>query len=210
MEIEFVGAARTVTGSMHLVRANGSTILLDCGLYQGRRRESAERNRHLPLPVGEIDAVVLSHAHIDHSGALPLLPSRGFLRLGLRDQRDPRSRGGHAPRRAAIQISDARYLNKQRDRDGDDEHEPIEPLYEDEDVIAILQRFVSLPYRHKQTIARASVLTFLDAGHVLGSAITVLDVDEKGKQKRLVFTGDLGRSDRPILKTPRCPRTPTS
>ncbi len=203
MEIEFVGAARTVTGSMHLVRANGRTILLDCGLYQGPRRESAERNRHLPLPVGDIDAVVLSHAHIDHSGALPLLPKLGYrgavyATSATRDLAAVMLRDA-----AAIQVSDARFLNKQYDRNDEDKH--VEPLYEDEDAIAILERFVSLPYRHPYQIAPGIVLHFLDAGHVLGSAITVLDVDEGGKKKRLVFTGDLGRYDRPILRDPEVP-----
>src|SRR5262245_3219768 len=118
MEIEFVGAAQTVTGSMHLVRANGVTLLLDCGLYQGPRRESAERNRRLPLPVDKIDAVVLSHAHIDHSGALPMLPKLGFkgpvyATSATRDLAAVMLRDA-----AAIQLSDARFLNRQRERDG--------------------------------------------------------------------------------------------
>jgi metallo-beta-lactamase family protein len=203
MEIEFVGAARTVTGSMHLVRANGATILLDCGLFQGPRRESAERNRNIPLPVGEIDAVVLSHAHIDHSGALPLLPAKGFrgavyATSATRDLATVMLRDA-----AAIQVSDARFVNKQHERDGDEDR--VEPLYRDEDVVAILERFVSLPYRHPTTIAPGIVLSFFDAGHVLGSAVTVLDIDEHGKKKRLVFTGDLGRNDRPILRDPEVP-----
>ncbi|HVY47999.1 MAG TPA: MBL fold metallo-hydrolase [Minicystis sp.] len=204
MEIEFVGAAQTVTGSMHLVRANGATILLDCGLYQGPRRESIERNRHLPLPVREISAVVLSHAHIDHSGALPVLPKLGYrgpvyATSATRDLAAVMLRDA-----AAIQESDARYINRQRDKQGRaDEH--VEPIYDDEDVVAIVERFVSLPYRHAAPIGPGIHLTFLDAGHVLGSAVTVLDVEEGGVTRRLVFTGDLGRYDRPILRDPEVP-----
>jgi metallo-beta-lactamase family protein len=201
MEIEFVGAAQTVTGSMHLVRTRHATVLLDCGLYQGRRRESFERNRRLPLPVKEIDAVVLSHAHIDHSGALPLLVAQGF---------DGPIFATHATRdlcaamlrdAAYIQESDARYLNKQIDR-GELDAEPVEALYTEADALAALDRFVSLPYHHGFDVAPGVRVTFHDAGHVLGSAITALDVDEGGGWRRVVFTGDLGRHHMPILRDP--------
>ncbi|MFO0608659.1 MAG: MBL fold metallo-hydrolase [Polyangiales bacterium] len=201
MEIEFVGAAQTVTGSMHLVRTRHATVLLDCGLYQGRRRESFERNRKLPLPVAEIDAVVLSHAHIDHSGALPLLVAQGF---------DGPIFATHATRdlcaamlrdAAFIQEADARYLNKQIDR-GELDSAPVEPLYTEADALAALERFVSLPYHHTFDVAPGVRVTFHDAGHVLGSAITALDVDEGGGWRRVVFTGDLGRHHMPILRDP--------
>lgn len=201
MEVEFIGAAQTVTGSMHLVRTAHATILLDCGLFQGRRRESNERNRSLPLPVASIDAVVLSHAHIDHSGALPLLVKQGY--------RGP-IYATHATRdlcaamlidAAMIQEADARYLNHQIERgriDGD----RVEALFTEADAIAALGQFVGIPYHRTFEVAKGVRVTYFDAGHVLGSAITALDVDEGDRTRRLVFTGDLGRSHMPILRDP--------
>jgi metallo-beta-lactamase family protein len=201
MQIEFVGAAQTVTGSMHLVRTPHATILLDCGLFQGRRRESAERNRRLPLPVDEVDLVVLSHAHIDHSGALPLLVKQGF-RGPIFATHATRDLCAAMLRDAAfIQEADARYLNKQIAR-GDIDSDPVEPLYTEEDALAAIERFVSLAYHRPFTIAPGVTLTFHDAGHVLGSAVTTLEVEEDGRTKRVVFTGDLGRPDMPILRDP--------
>jgi metallo-beta-lactamase family protein len=204
VEIQFVGAAQTVTGSMHIVRTEHATVLLDCGLFQGKRRESFEVNRHLRVRASEIDVVVLSHAHIDHSGALPMLGKSGFdgaiyatpatrdlAALMLRDA-------------AAIQKADARHLNKQAVREGR-EGELIEPIYSEEDVLDTLSRFVSVPYHRPISIANGVRVTFFDAGHVLGSAITVLDIEEGGKKRRIVFTGDLGRAGRPILRDPEIP-----
>jgi metallo-beta-lactamase family protein len=200
VEIEFVGAAQTVTGSMHLIRTSKAVVLLDCGLFQGRRRESHERNSHFPLRAREISAVVLSHAHIDHSGALPLLARNGyegpiFATPATRDLCTVMLRDA-----AAIQEQDARFLNKQAEREGT--HDEVAPLYTDEDVVEAVSRIVSLPYRQRLQIADGVHLTFLDAGHVLGSAVTVLDVRDGPDEKRLVFTGDLGRKDRPIISDP--------
>jgi metallo-beta-lactamase family protein len=200
MYLEFHGAAQTVTGSMHLLRTKSATVLLDCGLYQGRRRESFERNQHLPIDPRSVDAVVLSHAHIDHSGALPMLVKNGYdgpiyATPATRDLCAVMLRDA-----AAIQLADARFLNHQAAKDGSDAH--VEALYGDEDVIAAIERFLSVPYRRPVPIADGVRLTFLDAGHVLGSAITVLDVEEGGRTTRVVFTGDLGRYDRPILRDP--------
>lgn len=204
MELEFVGAAQTVTGSMHLLRTDHATILLDCGLYQGRRRESYERNLRLPLPISEISAVVLSHAHIDHSGALPMLVKNGydgaiFATPATRDLCSVMLRDA-----AAIQLSDARHLNRQAQREGRPD-DALEPLYSDEDAVEAIDRIISVPYRRHLSIAPNIRLSFLDAGHVLGSAITVLDVKEGGVERRIVFTGDLGRKDRPILRDPEVP-----
>ncbi|HTJ80632.1 MAG TPA: MBL fold metallo-hydrolase [Polyangiaceae bacterium] len=199
MEIEFVGAAQTVTGSMHVVRTPHGTILLDCGLFQGARQESIEKNRHLRVPIRELKAVVLSHAHIDHSGAIPLLYKQGYkgpvyatpatrslCTVMLRDA-------------AAIQESDARHLNKHPDKKG---AEPIEPLYTDEDVVRAIEHMIAVPYHTTVPVAPGVDVTFFDAGHVLGSAITALDFEEGKVKKRLLFTGDLGRADRPILRDP--------
>ena len=201
MEIQFVGAAQTVTGSMHLVRTKHATVLLDCGMFQGRRRESFERNRHLPVPVRELSAVVVSHAHIDHSGAIPMLAKNGYTRPiyatpATRDLCAVMLRDA-----AAIQASDARFLNRHAERDGLD-CDPVEPLYDDDDVVTALERFVSVPYHTPIPIARGVEVTFIDAGHVLGSAVTILDVEEDDKKRRIVFTGDLGRENRPILRDP--------
>ncbi|MBI5513459.1 MAG: MBL fold metallo-hydrolase [Deltaproteobacteria bacterium] len=201
MEIEFVGAAGTVTGSMHLVRTRHATVLLDCGLYQGRRQESFARNRHLPVSAPDVDAVVLSHAHIDHSGALPLLCKNGFegpiyATHATRDLCSVMLRDA-----AMIQAADARHLNKQIAR-GDLDSDPVEPLYSDEDALGAIERFISLPYHQKVPVAPGVTLTFYDAGHVLGSALTALDVEENHRTRRLVFTGDLGRRNMPILKDP--------
>ena len=201
MELEFIGAAQTVTGSMHLVRTKHGAILLDCGLYQGRRRESAERNSKLAVRVEELRAVVLSHAHIDHSGALPILYKRGYegpiyATPATRDLCTVMLRDA-----AAIQDSDARFLNKQNAKEGRGE-EMVEPLYTDEDVVKAIEHFHSIPYRQRVSIGPGMTVSFLDAGHVLGSAVTILDVEEGGKRTRVVFTGDLGRAGRPILRDP--------
>jgi metallo-beta-lactamase family protein len=204
MQIEFLGAAQTVTGSMHLVRTRHAAVLLDCGLYQGRRRESYERNRELELPVSELSAVVLSHAHIDHSGALPILARHGY-RGPIWATPATRDLCAVMLRDAAnIMASDARTLTRQNQRENrDDEIYP--PLYDDDDVVEALERFRSVPYHQSVEIARGVQLAFYDAGHVLGSAITVLDVEEGGARRRIVFTGDLGRASRPILRDPEVP-----
>ena len=201
MEIEFQGAAQTVTGSMHLVRTKGATVLLDCGLFQGRRQESLERNRRLPVPVDELDAVVLSHAHIDHSGALPLLAKHGYRGPIYATPATRDLCAVMLEDAAMIQQSDARFLAKLIAK-GHDEITPVEPLYDDEDVTTAMSQMIAIPYRRKQLVAPGVIVTFYDAGHVLGSGITALDVDDLGQTKRVVFTGDLGRGGMPILRDP--------
>jgi metallo-beta-lactamase family protein len=205
MQIEFVGAAQTVTGSKHIVRSKHATVLLDCGFFQGRRRESIEHNRELGFDPREISAVVLSHAHIDHSGSLPLLLKRGYDGPIYATPATRDLCAAMLADAAAIQESDARFINKQIDK-GDSDMERVEALYEEADVVSVLEHTISIPYHRKQIIAPGVTLSFLDAGHVLGSAITVLDVEENGKTKRVVFTGDLGRKRIPILRDPEAPQ----
>ena len=204
IRVEFLGAARTVTGSMHVVHTPHARVLLECGLFQGRRRESVERNRKLPFRPRDIDVCVLSHAHIDHSGALPMLHKGGFQG---RVYSTPATRDLCAAMledAAMIQEQDARYLQRLRDRGEGDPDVEIEPLYEQRHVRGILRKMVSVPYHLATPIAPGVQVTFLDAGHVLGSAVVVLDI-EGSPDRRLVFTGDLGRRHMPILRDPEVP-----
>jgi metallo-beta-lactamase family protein len=203
MKVTIWGAAQTVTGSMHLVELdNGTRLLLDCGLYQGRRKDAHRINSELPYDAGSIDAVLLSHAHIDHSGLLPLLYKQGFrgriwathatydlCAVMLHDS-------------AYIQEKDAEYMTR-RNRKRGKEAPPIEPLYTEGDAEGALELFVGVGYRQSFEPARGVTVEYRDAGHILGSATMVLEVTEDGKTKRLGFTGDVGRSDRPILRDPQ-------
>lgn len=204
MEIEFVGAARTVTGSKHVVRTKSATVLLDCGLFQGKRRESIEQNRSLGIDPGSLDAVVLSHAHIDHSGALPLLVKRGFEQTIYTTSATRDLCAAMLEDAAMIQASDAEYINRLIER-GESDMEHVEPLYDEQDVVRVLEQTVAVEYRRPVRIAHGITLTLLDAGHVLGSAIVCLDIEEDGRRRRLVFTGDLGRRRMPILRDPEVP-----
>jgi metallo-beta-lactamase family protein len=201
MQIQFHGAVRTVTGSQHLLTVNGRRILLDCGMYQGSRKESYRRNQNLPYDAASIDCLILSHAHIDHSGNIPNLvksgfkgdiictyPTRDLCAIMLRDS-------------AKIQGYDIAYVNKKRARQ---KLPPLDPIYDMEDAVNSLKQFIGIGYNRSYNVCPGVSLTFYDAGHILGSAIAALDIeDEETKQDvRLVFSGDLGRPDRPILNDP--------
>jgi len=204
IEVEFLGAAQTVTGSMHVVHTPDAKILLDCGLYQGTRQDSNHRNRNLPVARRKIDAMVLSHAHIDHSGALPLLYKTGYRGNIWTTPATRDLCASMLEDAAAIQQHDADWINRQIEKKHAD-MEPVEPLYDQEDVVGVLGCMLSLPYRRPQVIAKGVTVTLLDAGHVLGSALVQLDIDDVGETRRLLFTGDLGRRDMPILRDPESP-----
>ena len=201
MKLSFHGAAREVTGSMHLLEVNGQKILLECGLYQGRRGDTYQRNLNFPFNAAEIDAVVLSHAHIDHSGNLPNLVKQGFsgniwctaatrnlCTYMLMDS-------GH------IQEQDIKYLNRKKQRKGE---RPVEPIYTREDARKSLGYFIGVGLHRKFSVADGVDVTFFTAGHILGAAIVQIDVREhqSGKTWRIVFSGDLGRDEVSILNPP--------
>lgn len=205
MRIFFAGAARGVTGSQHLLELNGTRLLLDCGLYQGRRRESNERNRHLPFDPRQVDAMILSHAHIDHSGNIPTLVKQGF-RGSITCTPATRDLCAVMLRDAAhIQEADADFMNRKH---AADLQEPVVPLYDEADVLKALAQFRTLAYHHPAQILPGVTCTFLDAGHVLGSAIVQLDIDRPPDRLRLVFSGDLGRRNMAILRDPEVPERP--
>lgn len=202
MRLHFLGAAQTVTGSQHLLEVNGHKLLLDCGLYQGRRKEAIKRNSEFGFETDELDAVLLSHAHIDHSGKLPRLAKSGYSgpihaqnatahlsELMLQDS-------GH------IQESSVRYVNKRRAKRGE---ELIEPLYTIEDAQNAIELLVEQNYEKSFEPIPGVIATFVEAGHILGSAAIILDIEEKGRKVRLWFSGDIGPPDLPLIRSPQLP-----
>ncbi|MCB9465416.1 MAG: MBL fold metallo-hydrolase [Candidatus Eisenbacteria bacterium] len=208
MKITFHGAARTVTGSRHLLEVNGKKILLDCGLVQGRRSEADARNRKFPFDPAEIDAVVLSHAHIDHSGALPALVRRGFKgtifsTLATADLANHMLRDS-----GFIQEKDVEFINKRNKKRHGRNAEIIEPLYTVEDAEEALEHFSGMRYRIPFPVVPGVECTFVDAGHMLGSAIVSLRIDDRGSERSVVFSGDIGRPHMPIIRDPKHTATP--
>jgi metallo-beta-lactamase family protein len=199
LEIQFIGAAQTVTGSQHLLSINGKKILLDCGLYQGKRKEAFEINRTFKYSPSEIDVILLSHAHIDHCGKIPGLVKNGFngpiyttaatvdlCQIMLRDS-------------AHLQERDIYVVNKIRKK----QHKnPFEPLYDFDDVEKAMDQFIGVQYSRAIEVAPGVMATYWDAGHILGSAGILLEVNENGKNYRIGFSGDIGRNNMPIIRNP--------
>jgi metallo-beta-lactamase family protein len=199
VEVLFHGAAREVTGSCHVLQFGGKTVLLDFGMFQGRRSETHAKNASLPVPAERIDALVLSHAHIDHSGRLPYLTREGYegtifctpathdlCAIMLTDS-------------AHIQEKDAQFLARRN-------RTYVPPLYDQSDVVRTMRQMVAFPYDHPFDVVPGLRATFVDAGHILGSASVVLECTEGSRQTRLVFSGDVGRWGLPIIRDPQPPR----
>ena len=202
MRIHFNGAAQTVTGSQFLLEVNGDRLLLECGLFQGHRKDTYQTNLHFPFEPGSVDAVILSHAHIDHSGNLPNLIKQGYegriyatpptadlAEIMLQDS-------GH------IQEADVQFVNRKRAKRGEP---PIEPLYTQEDAAKVAAHLTGIPYNRPFEPIRGVQAHFTDAGHILGSAAVVLDIEEKGRKTRLWFSGDIGRERLPLMHDPVLP-----
>jgi metallo-beta-lactamase family protein len=198
VEIEFVGAAREVTGSCHILRVAGKTILLDCGIFQGKRSESQAKNLRLPVDVEEIDAIVLSHAHIDHAGRLPYLVRHGYsgsiwctpatrdlCAVMLADS-------------AHIQEKDAEFLARRG-------KERVDPLYSLRHATRTIELMTGVPYKRTFDVVPGVRVTFIDAGHILGSASVIVDCVEGNTSRRFVFSADIGRSGLAIIRDPEAP-----
>ena len=243
MHVTFYGATREVTGSMHLLGTEGDYVLLDCGLFQGRRKQSAEKNRVMPFDPAMLTNMVLSHAHIDHSGRIPLLSQMGFAGRIFCTRATADACGYLLPDSAHIQEQDALYLNYKTVRgalsqghtingkpvgkrtykkikkmlkknhhrlDADTINgyiqryhlEGVTPLYTMEDAQGALSQMDGRPYRHEATLAKDTTVTFYEAGHILGSAISIIKHQSNGRLHSVAYTGDLGRFDKPILRDP--------
>jgi len=199
MQIHFFGATRTTTGSMYLFEVNGWRLLLECGLFQGRREESIQRNCCFPFDPKQVDAVVLSHAHIDHAGNLPNLCKQGYTgniycTFATRDLS-----GIMLVDSAQIQKDDAAFVSKKRAKQ---KLPPVEPLYSEADAEQALRQFVAFNYNRPFPVLDGVTVTFRDAGHILGSAQVVLDIREGGREFRYLFSGDVGRGNDEILRDP--------
>ena len=198
MEIEFVGAAREVTGSCHILRVAGKTVLLDCGLFQGKRGESQAKNLRLPIAIEQIDAIVLSHAHIDHAGRLPFLVRHGYQGTIWCTPATRDLCAVMLADSAHIQEKDAEFLAKRG-------KQPIEPLYSLRHSTRTIELMSSVPYHRPFDVTAGIRVSFVDAGHILGSASVTVDCTESGRTQRLVFSGDVGRSGLPIIRDPEPP-----
>jgi len=199
--LQFLGGAQNVTGSRYLLRANGTNLLIDCGLYQ--ERQFRERNWDaFPIPAGEVDAVLLTHAHVDHCGWLPRLVKQGFrgkvycttataeiVQIVLLDS-------------GYLQEEDAAYKKKRHKREGREGPYPVEPLYTVEDAEACAGIYAPVRYKQTTEITEGITATFFDAGHILGAAMIKVKIEKNGERRSILFSGDVGRCNKPILRDP--------
>lgn len=194
-KIKFCGAAGEVTGSKHLIKTESGNILLDCGLFQGKRSQAREKNIHFPFEIDEVDAVVISHAHIDHTGALPILAKNGYKNKIFLNDITAQLADIMLRDSARLQVSDAEFLNKINSQDD----QKIIPIYDEEDAIKAISLF-SKTGRHFNPLPEVKV-SFFQAGHVLGSSQVLLDL----KKTKILYSGDIGRSSQLILPAPSFP-----
>ncbi len=199
MSMQFLGATQEVTGSSHLLRINEQQILLDCGLIQGGGGAELRNRDPLPFSAADIDMVILSHAHIDHSGRLPLLVKSGFTGPIYTQKATAELCDIMLRDAAMLQLRDTERLNKKRKNQ---DLPPVEPLFTEEDVDAAVKQFVMLDYGSEKQLSPQVRLRLSDAGHILGSAIVELWLDDGECSKKLVFSGDMGRPNMPILDDP--------
>ncbi len=196
MKLTFLGATHEVTGSCYYLEACGKKILIDCGMEQGK---DCFVNQPIPVNPGDIDMVLLTHAHIDHSGKLPLLAKQGFSGQIFATEGTEMLCGIMLMDSAHIQESEAEWKNRKNLRAG---RPLIQPMYNCEDAKAALACFVGVPYEEEKIIAEGLWLRFVDAGHLLGSASIVLDIQEGDEKRRIVFSGDIGNLNQPLIKDP--------
>jgi metallo-beta-lactamase family protein len=202
MRLNFHGAAHTVTGSQHLLDVNGHRLLLDCGLYQGKRSETYLRNLNFVYDPRQVDAVILSHAHIDHCGNLPNFVKNGYEGPIYATRATVDLATIMMADSGRIQESDAEFVNRKRLARGE---EPIEPLYTEADAERAAQLFHPLDYEQPFVPVPGVVARFIEAGHILGAAAVSLEIEENGRKIRFWFSGDIGRYDLPLLRDPILP-----
>jgi metallo-beta-lactamase family protein len=217
MHLQFYGAAGEVTGSCHILRVQGRTVLLDCGLIQGGSEPDARNRAPFPFDAAQVDAVILSHAHIDHCGRLPLLRKRGFrgpvyataacrdlARILLADSAYMAERDAERANRRREERRSGHAQRRDREHRTGGRRQPglIQPLFTVEDATEVLGQFRTLPYGQATQVVPGLHVTFRDAGHILGSASVWLDLQEGDVRRRVVFSGDVGQYDTPILRDP--------
>src|SRR5262245_42903442 len=202
MRINFHGAAHTVTGSQHLLEINGHRLLLDCGLFQGKRQEMYARNLNFAYDPRKVDAVILSHAHIDHCGNLPNLVQDGYEGYIYATHATVDLAGVMMADSGRIQESDAEFVNRKRVARGEP---PIEPLYTEADALKAVELFRGVKYDETFEPVPGVLARFVEAGHILGSAAISLEIEERDRRIRFWFSGDIGRYNLPLLRDPILP-----
>jgi metallo-beta-lactamase family protein len=200
MKLQFLGAAREVTGSKHLITTEkGKKLLLDCGIYQGKGLDTDAMNRNIGVNPHEVDHIILTHGHIDHSGLIPYFYSKGFRGSIISTHATRDLCAIMLPDSGHIQESDTERFNKKRARQG---LPPVEPLYTKEDATKCMELFIGVPYNRKFYIDQEIKLKFTNTGHMLGSGVVNLEIAESGKITRIAYTGDIGRPENRILRSP--------